>query len=179
VIGQLPTESIAAAILVLRGQKVILDADLAALYGIATKALNQAVKRNSKRFPADFMFRLDSAEIQLLNRSQFVTGSRKHRDPRFAPFAFTEHGAVMAASLINSEHAIEMSIYVVRTFVKLRQLLATNADLAARLKELETHVTQQFGTYDQTLTGILKTLRELMNPPVTKRRAIGFTADLD
>jgi hypothetical protein len=85
----------------------------------------------------------------------------------------------MAASLINSEHAIEMSIYVVRTFVKLRQLLATNADLAARLKELETHVTQQFGTYDQTLTGILKTLRELMNPPVTKRRAIGFTADLD
>jgi hypothetical protein len=125
------------------------------------------------------MFRLDSEEARLLNRSQIVTGSRKHRDPRFAPFAFTEHGAVMAASLLNSELAIEMSIYVVRTFVKLRQLLASNEELAARLKELETHIAQQLGTYDQALASMLKTLRELMSVPTPKRRAIGFTADLD
>ena len=116
------TEDITRAILVLRGHRVILDAELAALYSVPTKALNQAVKRNAERFPDDFMFRLTRAETEALNRSQSVTGSQKHRDPRLLPFAFTEHGAIMAATVLNSPRAVEMSVYVVRAFVKLREL---------------------------------------------------------
>jgi ORF6N domain len=95
-----PVEDIAHAILILRGQKVLLDSELAALYGVPTKALNQAVKRNSDRFPEDFLFRLTGPETDAVNRSQIVTGSQKHRDPRFPPFAFTEHGAIMAATIL-------------------------------------------------------------------------------
>lgn len=174
-----PVEHIARSILVLRGQKVLLDSELAELYGVPTKALNQAVKRNIERFPEDFMFRLTRAEAEAINRSQFVTGSQKHRDPRFTPFAFTEHGAIMAATILNSPRAVEMSIYVVRAFVKLRELLASNKELAKRLKELEARIVKQFGTYDQAIVGILNTLRELMNTPESKHRPIGFTADLE
>jgi hypothetical protein len=117
------------AILTIREQKVILDADLAAIYGIPTKALNQAVKRNLGRFPDDFLFKLAPGEVAELNRSQIVTGSQKHRDPRSAPYAFTEHGALMAANLLNSPRAVAMSVYVIRAFVKMRQ------DLAATLEE--------------------------------------------
>lgn len=105
----LPVDHITQSIRVLRGHKVLLDADLAALYGVTTKALNQAVKRNAERFPEDFMFRLTRAETKALNRSQFVTGSQKHRDPRFPPFAFTEHGAIMAATVLNNP----ISLYAV------------------------------------------------------------------
>jgi hypothetical protein len=107
----------------LRGQRAILDAELATLYGVATKVLNQAVKRNAERFPEDFMFRLTRTETEALNRSQFVTGSQKHRDPRFPPFAFTEHGAIIAATVLSSPRAVEMSVYVVRAFVQVRELL--------------------------------------------------------
>ncbi len=95
-------EPITRSILVLRGQRVILDAELAVLYGVATKALNQAVKRNAERFPEDFLFRLTATEVEALNRSQIVTGSQKHRDPRFPPFAFTKHSAIMAATILNT-----------------------------------------------------------------------------
>jgi hypothetical protein len=104
-----PVHDITRAILVLRGQRVLLDAQLADLYGVTTKALNQAVKRNAERFPEDFMFRLTQAETETLNRSQIVTGSQKHRDPRFPPYVFTEHGAIMAATILSSTRAVEIN----------------------------------------------------------------------
>ncbi len=146
---------------------------------MSTKALNQAVKRNAGRFPDDFMFRLTLAETAALNRSQFVTGSQKHRDLRLGACAFTEHGAIMAATVLRSPRAIEMSLYVVRAFVNLRETLASNAELAARLDELEERIVRRIGTYDQAIAGILNTLRELTSIPARKSRPIGFTADLD
>lgn len=168
-------EHITRTILLLRGQRVILDAELAALYGVSTKALNQAVKRNVQRFPEDFLFRLDRTEIDALNRSQTVTGSQKHRDPRFSPFAFTEHGAIMAATVLNSRRAVEMSVYVVRAFVQLRELLASNAELARKLDDLE----RKLKGHDEAISAILSAIRGLMNLPAPKRRGIGFTADLE
>src|SRR5271170_56306 len=106
-------EQIARAILILRGHRVLLDSELAALYGVTTKRLNEQVKRNAERFPDDFMFRLTRTETEALNRSQIATGSQKHRDPRFPPYVFTEHGAIMAATVLNSPQAVEMSVYVV------------------------------------------------------------------
>ena len=171
-----PIEQISSSILQLRGQRVLLDNELAALYGVTTKRFNEQVKRNKDRFPEDFMFRLVRAEVDALNRSQFATGSQKHRDPRFPPFAFTEHGAIMAATILNSPRAAEMSVYVVRAFVQLRDMLASNKELARRLDELE----RKLATHDQAITGILKTIRELMSPASEpKRRGIGFTADFD
>jgi hypothetical protein len=169
-----PVEEIGRTILILRRQRIILDADLAALYGVPTKALNQAVKRNAARFPEDFMFRLTRSEVEALNRSQIVTGSQKHRDARFPPFAFTEHGAIMAATILNSPRAVEMSLYVVRAFVRLRELLASNTALARKLDELE----RKYQHHDEAITAILSAIRELTNPPPPKGRGIGFTADL-
>src|SRR5277367_3098692 len=111
-----PVEDITPTIRILRGHKVLLDAELAALYGVTTKRLNEQVKRNAARFPPDFIFRLTQAETVTLNRSQNATGSQKHRDPSFAPYAFTEHGAIMVATILSSPRAIEMSVYVVRAF---------------------------------------------------------------
>ena len=171
----IPVEHIAQSILILRGQRVLLDRELASLYRVQTKRLNEQVKRNIDRFPKDFMFRLTRAEIEVLNRSQTATGSQKHRDPRFAPYAFTEHGAIMAATILNSPRAIEMSIYVVRAFVQLRDLLASNRQLAEKFAELERKVS----SHDQAIVGILKAIRELMHTPEPKTRPIGFTANLD
>ena len=148
---------------------------LATLYGVSTKALNQAVKRNQERFPEDFLFRFTRAETEALNRSQIVTGSQKHRDPRFPPYAFTEHGAIMAATVLNSPHAVEMSLYVVRAFVRLRELLSSNKELARRFAQLEARL----ATHDEAITAILSAIRELMSPTPPKRRSIGFTADLE
>ena len=170
-----PTEDITRAILVLRGHRVLLDAELAVLYGVTTKRLNEQVKRNAKRFPADFIFRLTRTETDALNRSHFATGSQKHRDPRFPPFAFTEHGAIMAATILNSPRAVEMSVYVVRAFVHLRELLASNTALARKLNELE----GKLKNHDEAITAILSAIHELMNPPPPNRRGIGFTADLE
>jgi ORF6N domain len=167
-------EDVSRAIVVLRGRKVLLDVELAALYGVTTKRLNEQVKRNAERFPEDFMFRLSRTETDALNRSHSATGSQKHRDPRFPPYAFTEHGAIMAATTLNSRRAVEMSLYVVRAFVRLRELLATNRALARKLDELESRLQ----THDEAITGILRTLRGLMSPPASERRGIGFTADL-
>ena len=173
--ASIPEEHISQAIRFVRGRRVLLDVDLAALYGVATKRLNEQVKRNLDRFPEDFLFRLSSAEVEALNRSQNATGSQKHRDPRFRPHVFTEHGAIMAALVLNTHRAMEISVYVVRAFVRLRETLSSNRELAARLGELE----RKIDTHDEAIAGILRAIRQLMNPPGPKRRGIGFTADLD
>ncbi len=170
----MPVEAISRTIFILRGQRLILDADLAGLYGVSTKVMNQSVKRNADRFPVDFMFRLTSVEKGSLNRSQIVTGSQKHRDPRLPPCAFTEHGANMAATILNSPRAVEMSVFVVRAFVQLRELLASNKDLAQKLNELE----HKLKNHDEAIGAILSAICELMHPLPSKRRGIGFTADI-
>lgn len=171
-------EHIARSILVLRGQKVLLDAELAALYGVNTKRFNEQVRRNRERFPTDFMFRLTTEELTAL-RSQNATlkpGRGQHR--KYLPYAFTEHGAIMAATVLNSPRAVEMSVYVVRAFVRLRELLTSNKELARRLRELEARIDKKLATHDQAIAAILSAIRELMSSPAPKRRSIGFTADL-
>ena len=150
----------------------MLDSDLAELYGVETKVLNQAVKRNVSRFPEDFMFQLTAGEVFKLNRSQIVTGSQKHRDPRFPPYAFTEHGALMLANVLNSERAAQTSVQVVRAFVRLRQMLASNAELARKLAALE-------NKYDAQFKVVFDAIRQLMSPPEPKRREIGFHVKYD
>ncbi len=169
-------ENIAQSIVLVRARKVLLDSDLAALYGVSTKRFNQQIRRNLARFPEDFMFQLTNQEVESL-RSQIVTlktGRGLHR--KYRPYAFTEHGAIMAATVLSSARAVEMSVYIVRAFIRLRELLASNAELARRLEELEARLTQKLDTHDQAITGILNMLRSLMNPQQT--RAIGFTTDL-
>jgi hypothetical protein len=163
----IPVERIERAILSIRGEKVMLDSDLAEIYGVPTKVLNQAVKRNLDRFPEDFMFQLSAGEVFKLNRSQIVTGSQKHRDPRFPPYAFTEHGALMLANVLNSERAAQTSVQVVRAFVRLRQMLASNAELARKLEALERK-------YDRQFKVVFDAIRRLMSPAETNRREIGF-----
>ncbi|MDX2217950.1 MAG: ORF6N domain-containing protein [Burkholderiales bacterium] len=175
---QVPAEIIAERIFIARGQKVILDADLAALYEVSTKQFNQAVKRNLAKFPADFMFTLTTVEWDSL-RSQSVTlkgGRGQHR--KYLPQVFTEHGAIMAASLLNSPRAIEVSVYVVRAFVQQREFLASNKDLARQLRNLEQRIERKLDRHDQAITSIIETLRTLMTPPDPPKRPIGFvTAD--
>ena len=161
-------------ILVLRGQRVILDTDLAHLYGVSTKRLNEQVKRNRRRFPEDFVFRLRATELDTMNRSQIATGSQKHRDPRFAPYAFTEHGTIMAAMVLNSARATEVSVFVVRAFVELRGTLAAHAELSRRLDELETRIEKRLATQDQAIAKILSAIRQLMSEPQSSGRPIGF-----
>jgi hypothetical protein len=173
--GAASSAEISRTIVVLRSQRVILDRDLAALYGVSTKRLNEAVKRNARRFPADFVFRLTRVEVEILNRSQIATTSSKHRNPRFPPFAFTEHGAIQAANVLNSSRAIEMGVHVVRAFVRLRELLASNKALAQKLDELE----RKYRHHDKAIAAMLAAIRELMNPSPIKRRGIGFTAKVD
>jgi phage regulator Rha-like protein len=154
---------------VLRGQKVILDADLAELYGVPVKRLNQQVKRNARRFPSDFRFRVSRAEYENL-RSQFATSSSAHGGRRYFPYAFTEHGAIMAATVLNSKRAIEMSIYVVRAFVRMREAFAINRHIVAKLAELE----RRLESHDADIQEIVETIRELMVPPPAGSRRIGF-----
>jgi phage regulator Rha-like protein len=168
-------EAIVPSILFLRQRKVILDSDLAGLFGVTTKRFNEQVRRNLARLPADFMFRLSEQEVAIL-RSQIATlrlAHGKHR--KYTPYAFTEHGAIMAATILNSPRAVEMSVYVVRAFVRLRELLASNKELTRRLDELEAKLTHKLESHDQAIVGILKALRELT---AVEPRAIGFTADI-
>jgi hypothetical protein len=153
----------------IRGQKVILDTDLAALYGVSVKQLNQQIKRNSGRFPADFLFRLSRAEHENL-RSQFVTSSSGYGGRRYLPYAFTEYGAIMAATVLNSERAVEMSIFVVRAFVRMREALSSNQKIVAKLGELERHLE----SHDSDIQQLIEAIRELMTPPEPNRRRIGF-----
>lgn len=169
---------ITRAILVLRGHRVLLDTELAALYGVTTKRFNEQVRRNRERFPQDFMFQLTTEEETVL-RSQIATlkgGRGQHR--KYLPFAFTEHGAIMAATILNSPRAVEMSVYVVRAFVHLREVLSSNRELARRFAQLETRLDKKIVEHDRAIAAILDAIRELMNLPAPRRRPVGFTADL-
>ena len=168
----IPVDHVTQSILILRGQRVLLDNDLAALYGVETRRLNEQVRRNQERFPADFIFELTHEEFGNL-KSQFATSSWGGRRKR--PLAFTEHGSIMAATVLNSPRAVQTTIYVVRAFVQLRALLASNRQLAEKFAELERKVC----SHDEAIVGILKAIRELMHAPVPKARPIGFTANLD
>lgn len=161
--------SVESRILVLREQKVILDSDLAELYGVPVKRLNEQVKRNQERFPPDFMFRLSAEESDAL-RSQSATSKTGRGGRRYAPYAFTEHGAIMAATVLNSERAVEMSVFVVRAFVRLREMLATNQQLASKIDELE----QRLDTHDASIQELIEAIRELMAPEPASGRRIGF-----
>lgn len=164
---QIPSEIIEQKIFLIRGQKVILDKDLAGLYKVSTSNLNLAVRRNTERFPYDFMFQLTYDEFQNLIL-QFATsrwgGTRK------LPYAFTEHGVVMLSSVLKSAHAIEMNISIVRAFVKLRQILATHKDLAQKIAELERHQK----SHSQHLVNIYGTLKKLTAEPIKEEGKIGF-----
>jgi hypothetical protein len=179
-------ESISLSIAALRGQRVILDSELAALYGVETKRFNEAVKRNATRFPADFMFQLSAEESDSL-RSQIATlktGRGQHR--KYLPYVFTEHGAIMAAMVLNSPRAVEVSVYVVRAFVRLREAAVLHKDLADRLTSLEektealamSHDTFSRNTRAQ-LKQVFDALRELMTPPDPPKRPIGFITSED
>lgn len=169
----LAVEAIAGRILPVRDLRVMLDADLAALYGVQTRVLVQAVKRNLARFPEDFMFQLTAREFADL-RSQSVISSSGHGGRRTAPYAFTEHGALMAATILSTPRAVEVSVYVMRAFVQLRDLLAGNKELARGLKDLERRLTRKLADHDQAIADILDAIRELMEPPDPPKRPIGF-----
>jgi len=172
--GLIPLEVIEGKIFVLRGHRVMVDRDLAVLYGVETRALNQAVKRNQDRFPEDFMFRLSSEEARAVllssSRSQIVT-LKRGQNIKYVPYVFTEHGAVMLANVLKSPVAIRASIQVVRAFVRLRQLLTANEQVARKIEALERKV----GKHDVDLREILAILKKLLQPaPETTRRPIGF-----
>ena len=178
-----PLVSIPQRIALLRNHKVLLDADLAELYGVQTKVFLQAVKRNLNRFPGDFMFQLDAEEWQIL-RSQSVTSRLQHGGRRYAPYAFTEQGVAMLSSVLNSPQAIAVNIEIMRAFVRLREVIVSNKDLAQRLDELENkadvmelkHDTFEHNTRVQ-LKQVFEAIRELMTPPEPasmKKRSIGF-----
>ncbi|MDE2188326.1 MAG: ORF6N domain-containing protein [Patescibacteria group bacterium] len=166
----IPTEAISQRIFIIRGVKVMFDADLAELYGVTTKRLNEQVKRNLTRFPADFMFQLTLEEIELFNRSQIATGSQKHRDPRFLPYVFTEHGVAMLSAVLRSERAIEMSVYIVRAFIKLREMIASNKELGNKVKEIEREQKLQ----NRHINAIYRILDKLIEEPVKKAGHMGF-----
>jgi hypothetical protein len=182
-----PTEVITSSILLLRGQKVLLDRDLAALYQVETRVLVQAVQRNLERFPDDFMFRLTKEELERVNslrsqfvisndeesdsddnlRSQIVISSSGHGGARYLPYAFTEQGVAMLSSVLRSERAVQVNIEIMRAFVRLRHLLRTNENLARRLDEFEEH-------YDEQFEAIWEAIRELITPATGPRRQLGF-----
>lgn len=170
-----PVEPVENLIQTIRGQRVILDADLARIYGVPTKVLNQAVKRNRKRFPCDFMFQLTATEAGSArrSRSQTVTLKRGH-NLKYRPYAFTEHGAIQAANVLNSEAAVQMGLFVVRAFVKMREALANHRELVHKLAELERTLTERLDDHEQIIASILEELRQLMNPPEPARKQIGF-----
>lgn len=165
------TKRVGSKILVLRNHKVILDADLAELYGVPVKRLNEQIKRNRQRFPPDFLFTLTRAEDRDL-RSQNATSSSAHGGRRYLPHAFTEHGAIMAATVLNSRRAIEMSIFVVRAFVQMRQALVFNQHVVSKLSELE----ERLDSHDGEIQDLVEALRELIAPLPASNRRIGFEA---
>ena len=168
------TVPIESSILVVRGQRVILAADLAKIYGVETRALNQAVKRNRERFPEDFIFRLTREEAATIadSRSQSVI-LKRGENIKYLPYVFTEHGAIMAANVLNSRHAVRMSVYVVRAFIRLRHTAAFQKEIMVKLDELERKVT----AHDSNIKALFATIRQLMAPPEPKKRKIGFLVE--
>ncbi len=169
--NKMSVEVIATRILEIWGKKVMLDSDLAVLYGVQTKALNQAVKRNLKRFPEDFIFKLTKLETE-----QVVTICDHLKDLKFSyqpPYAFTEQGVAMLSSVLNSERAIKVNIQIMRAFVKLKELLLTHKDLTIKLEALESKYTD----HDEKINIIFETIKKLLEPPEPPKRRIGFNAD--
>jgi hypothetical protein len=161
-------------IFALRGQRVILDTDLAELYGVQVRQLNQQAKRNAKRFPPAFRFQLSARDWKVL-KSQNVISSEGHGGARYRPYAFTEHGAIMAATVLNSERAIEMSVFVVLAFVRMRRAIAGNRHILTKLAELE----HRLESHDAEILELMDTIRELMTPEEPNRRRIGFESPAD
>ncbi|MFH1440753.1 MAG: ORF6N domain-containing protein [Candidatus Omnitrophota bacterium] len=175
---EITIEVIATRILELRGKKVMLDRDLAKLYGVQPKVLNQAVKRNIKRFPDDFMFRLSWEEVESLksqitilnSRSQFVT-LKQGQNIKYLPHVFTEHGVAMLSSVLNSEKAIQVNILIMRAFTKLKEIILTHKDLAVKIEVLE----KKYAEHDQTIKAIFEAIRQLLEPKDAKeKKIIGF-----
>ena len=167
---------IAARIFVLRGQRVMLDMDLASLYGVSVRRLNEQVKRSRAKFPADFAFHMTINDIRNL-KSQFATSSWGGK--RKPPLVFTEYGAIMAATILNSPRAVEMSVYVVRAFVKLRETLRSNSELAHKLETLEKSISTLDARTQKQFNEVYHAIQALMAPPASKSRPIGFTADVE
>lgn len=167
-----PVEFIASRIIVIRGQKAMIANDLAELYGVTTKRLNEQVKRNINRFPKDFMFQLSEEEKQEVVAN--CDHLNKIKYSKTLPYAFTEHGAIQAANVLNSDLAAEISIYVVRAFVHLRELLSTNNELLQKFKELELRIERKVETHDQAIAGILRTIHQMMISENSEKRPIGF-----
>ena len=184
------TQPIEHMIMTIRGQKVILDADLARIYGVPTKRLNEQVRRNTDRFPPDFAFPLTDQEVTNLksqfatssfdlNRSQFATGST-HGGRRKLPMVFTEHGAIMAANVLRSKQAIQMSVFVVRAFVRMRQILIAQKDLARKLAELEKELTARLDVHETAINEMFRQIKRLLSPPSEPeppKKRIGFLVE--
>ncbi len=166
-----PADRIESRIFLVRGCKIMLDSDLAELYQVSTKRLNEQVRRNRQRFPVDFMFQVTPKETESL-RSQIATSSRGHGGRRYRPYAFTEHGAVMLASVLNSPVAVQASIQVVRAFIRLREVFATHKELSTKFMELERRVE----THDEHINALFEAIHQLMKPPERPRKQIGFSA---
>lgn len=167
--GGVAIPAVESRIFFLRHQRVILDTDIAELYGVPVRILNQQIKRNRARFPADFVFQLTAREHAAL-RSQIATSKKGRGGRRYTPYAFTEHGAIMAATVLNSERAVQMSVFVVRAFVRLREMLATNRRLAGKIYELE----NRLDTHDSVIQDLIEAIKELMTPEEPSRVRIGF-----
>jgi hypothetical protein len=169
----IPLGRIERCIFLIRGEKVMIDADLAEFYGVQTRRLNEQVQRNKSRFPEDFMFQLNRGEFEDL-KSHFATSSSGWGGRRKLPYAFTEHGAIMAASVLSSPRAVEVSVFIVRAFIKLRQTLAGTKELARQLEHLERKLAQ----HDRQILNIIQAVKELLSPKkVPPKRRIGFTAE--
>jgi hypothetical protein len=186
---QAPEQNISSVIRTIRGQKVILDYDLAGIFGVPTFRFNEAVKRNRERFPADFMFQLTAEEFESLrsqfailkqksNPSQIAIGSQKHRNPRHLPYAFTEHGAIMAANVLNNPRAVQMSVFVVRAFIQMRELLGSSKELASQLADLERKLTARLDGHEVAIVEVFRRVMDILDspspPPDPPRRRIGF-----
>ena len=177
--ANLEIEPVESLIHLIRGQRVIVDADLARVYGVPTKRLNEAVRRNSDRFPSDFVFQLarNEAEEFRRSRSQFAT-LKRGQNIKYLPRAFPDYGAIMAANVLNSPRSVQMSVFVVRAFVKMREVLGQNTQLAEKLAELERRLTGRLDVHEKAIVHILDEIKKLMEPlppqPEPQRRQIGF-----
>jgi len=181
--SELQAESIEYLIVTVRGRRAILDADLAQIYGVSTKRLNEQIKRNFARFPDDFIFRLTraEAEVVLRSRSQFAT-LKRGSNVKYLPYALTEFGAIMAANILNSPQAVRMSVFVVRAFVQMRELLTGTQQLARQLKDLEVRLTSRLDTHEAAIVKVLRSVMGILNPPPLpepKRPKIGFNREVD
>jgi len=172
--GALIIKDVESLIITTRNQKVIIDRDLAEIYGVETRRLNEQVKRNPERFPEDFMFQLTSEEADFWARSRSqIAILKRGKNIKYLPYAFTEHGAIMAANVLNSPQAVKMSVFVVRAFVKLRELLFTHKELTYKLAQLE----RKLQNHDESIRSLVAAIRQLMTTPEPKKRPVGFLVE--